>query len=138
MPVSSFIASDVSRRDGGGPDVNGGAVRNNRAPKVQSGIEILTGNLNQSWSRRINGDAVARQACLGILIEEGASFRCSEDTVRSKANVTKGVDEEHLDVDILRMASVEKGRKSTINRQVTANGNPPECTEGPIDSTSAH
>lgn len=73
MPVSSFIAADVRRRDGEGPDANGGVVRNNRAPKVRFGIEILTGNLNQSRSWRINGDAVGWQACLGILMERRES-----------------------------------------------------------------
>jgi len=83
MFVSSFIASDIRRRDGEDPDANGDAVRNNRAPKVRSGIEILTGNLNQSRSRRINGDAVAQQACLGILMErrKSRSFRRSKETL---------------------------------------------------------
>lgn len=93
MPVSSFIASDVRRRDGEGSDVNGGSVRNNRAPKVRSGIEIVTGNLNQSRSRRINGDAVARQACLGILMVQERVSVAQRPPARSKADVTKGVDE---------------------------------------------
>lgn len=73
-------------------------VRNNRAPKVRSGTEILTGNLSRSRSRRINGDAVARQACPGILMESraragAASFRRSERKTgrRSKADATKAI-----------------------------------------------